>query len=135
MALRPRAPAHSVSHGHAARAVRVGFTLGGDIHIRNRVAVVAATLSLALTGVLVVMVIAIDKPGVLVILFPALAGGLLALWRRGRAVLIASALLTALTAVVSLIGGVGLLYLPSVVMFIWGAVVSERQGDRTSGHW
>lgn len=99
--------------------------------MRNRVALVAAVLSLALTGVLVVRIIAIDKPGVFVILFPALTGALLAIWRRGRAVLIASALLTALTAVVSLIGGVGLLYVPSIVMFIWGAVSSERRDART----
>jgi hypothetical protein len=99
--------------------------------MRNRVALVAAMLSLALTGVLVVRIIAIDKPGVFVILFPALTGALLAIWRRGRAVLIASALLTALTAVVSLIGGVGLLYVPSIVMFIWGAVSSERRDART----
>lgn len=99
--------------------------------MRNRVSLVAAALSLALTGVLVVRIIAIDKPGVFVILFPALTGALLAIWRRGRAVLIASALLTALTAVVNLIGGVGLLYVPSIVMFMWGAVSSERQDGRT----
>ena len=99
--------------------------------MRNRVALVAAVLSLALTGVLVVRIIVIDKPGVFVILFPALTGALLAIWRRGPAVLIASALLTALTAVVTLIGGVGLLYVPSIVMFIWGAVSAERQDART----
>ena len=99
--------------------------------MRNRVALVAAVSSLALTGVLVVRIIAIDKPGVFVILFPALTGALLAIWRRGGAVLIASALLTALTVVMSLIGGVGLLYVPSIVMFIWGAVSSERRDTRT----
>jgi hypothetical protein len=99
--------------------------------LRNRVALVAAVLSLGLTGVLIVRIIAIDKPGVFVILFPALTGALLAIWRRGRTVLIASALLTVLTAVVSLVGGVGLLYVPSIVMFIWGAVSSERQDSIT----
>ena len=98
--------------------------------MRNRVALVGAALSLALTGVLSVRIIAIDKPGVFAILFPALTGALLAIWRRGRAVLIASAFLTALTAVVSLIGGVGLLYVPSVVMFIWGGVSSRKQDGR-----
>lgn len=88
-------------------------------------------MSLALTGILVVRIIAIDKPGVFVILFPALTGALLAIWKHGRAVLIASALLTSLTAMVSLIGGVGLLYLPSIVLFIWGAVSSERQDKGT----
>lgn len=96
--------------------------------MRNRLALVAAGLSLALTAALVVRIIAIEKPAVFVILVPALAGGLLALWRRGRAVLVACALLTGLTALVSLIGGVGLLYVPSIVMFIWGATISERDG-------
>ncbi len=85
-------------------------------------------LSLSLTGILIVRVIAIDNAGAIVIVLPAFAGGLLAIWRPGRAVLIASALLTSLTAVVSLIGGVGLLYVPSIVLFIWGAVSSRRQG-------
>ncbi len=85
-------------------------------------------LSLTLTGILIVRIISIDKPGVFVILLPAFAGGLLAIWRPGRAVLIASAFLTSLTAGVSLIGGVGLLYVPSIVLFIWGAVSSKRQG-------
>jgi hypothetical protein len=102
------------------------------IRTRNRVAGVAAVLSLALTGVLVARIIAIDKPGVFVILVPALAGALLALWKRGRAVLLASAMLTSLTAVVSLIGGVGLLYLPTIVMFTWGAVEAGRRSERVS---
>jgi hypothetical protein len=100
--------------------------------MRNRVALVAAVLSLALTGVLVVRVIAIGKPGVFVILVPALIGALLAIWRSGRVALISAAILTALTAMVSLIGGVGLLYVPSILMFVWGAAVSsERQDGET----
>lgn len=91
----------------------------------NRMARAAAALSLALTAVLVLRIIAIGKPGVFVILVPALTGALLAIWRHGRAALIASALLTAATASVLLIGGVGLLYAPSIVMFVWGAISSE----------
>jgi O-antigen ligase len=99
--------------------------------MRDRLARVAAMLSLGLTAVLVVRIIAIGKPGVFIILFPALAGALLALWRRGRATLVVSAVLTALTAVVLLIGGVGLLYLPPIVMFAWGAVVWEGRAGKT----
>jgi hypothetical protein len=84
-------------------------------------------LSLSLTDILIVRVIAIDNAGAVVVLVPAFAGGLLAIWRPGRAVLFASALLTSLTAVVSLIGGVGFLYVPSIVLFVWGAVSSTRQ--------
>lgn len=97
--------------------------------MRNRLAVVGAGLALVVTAALAVRVIAIDKPGVLVILCPALAGALLALGPGGRIKLIASALLTAITAGVSLIGGVGLLYLPSIVMYAWGAAQSEGHGS------
>ncbi len=93
--------------------------------MRNRVARLGAVVSLALTAVLVVRIVAIGKPGVFVILVPAVTGALLAILRHGRAMLIASALLTAATASVLLIGGVGLLYAPSIVMFTWGAVSSE----------
>src|SRR5215204_2037823 len=93
--------------------------------MRNRVARLGAVVSLVLTAVLVLRIIAIGKPGVFVILAPALTGALLAIWRHGRAVLIASVLLTAATASVLLIGGVGLLYAPSIVMFAWGAISSE----------
>jgi hypothetical protein len=98
--------------------------------VRNRVALTAVTLSLALTGLLVVRIVAIDKPGVVVILLPALAGALLAVCHGGRVVLIASALLTALTAAFGLIGGWGLLYLPSIVLFVWGALSSKRADER-----
>jgi hypothetical protein len=93
--------------------------------MRNRIARAAALLSLALTAVLIVRIIAIGKPGVFVVLAPALTGALLAIWRQGRAILIVSALLTGATASVLLIGGVGLLYAPSIVMFAWGAISSQ----------
>ena len=92
----------------------------------NRVVRVAAVLSLSLTALLVARIIAIGKPGVFAILIPALTGALIAIWRRGRVVLIASALLTAATASVLLIGGIGLLYVPSIVLFIWGAISSSQ---------
>ncbi len=91
----------------------------------NRIARAAAALSLALTAVLILRIIAIGKPGVFVILIPALTGALLGIWRRGRVALIASALLTAATASVLLIGGIGLLYAPSIVMFVWATISSE----------
>jgi hypothetical protein len=93
--------------------------------MRNRVARAAALISLALTTVLILRIIAIDKPGVFVVLAPALSGALLAIWRQGRAILIASALLTGATASVLLIGGIGLFYAPSIVMFVSGAISSE----------
>lgn len=99
--------------------------------MRDRSALVAAKLSLFLTAILIFRIITIGNPEAFVILVPALAGGLLAIWRPGRAVLIASAFLTVVTAGVSLIGGVGLLYIPSIVLFIRGAVSPERQHGAT----
>ncbi len=52
--------------------------------------------------------------------------------REGREGLGASALLTALTAMVTLIGGEGLLYVPSIVLFIWGAVSSSQRSARAA---
>ena len=54
---------------------------------------------------------------------PAIVGSLLALWRpEHRGFLSVAAALIALTAGVSLIGGVGLLYVPSIVLLIWSAI-------------
>lgn len=100
--------------------------------MRDRIAGVGAVLSLVVTGVLLVRIVAIHKAGVVIILLPSLAGALLALGRAGRAALIVSALLTAITAVVTLIGGVGLLYLPSIVLFVWGAVVPPGPSQERS---
>jgi hypothetical protein len=44
-----------------------------------------------------------------------------------------SAVLTAATATVLLIGGVRLPYLPSVVMFVWTAVFRLRVVERAPG--
>lgn len=101
--------------------------------MRNGLARGAAAASLGLTGVLVVRIIAIGKPGVLVLLVPALLGALLAMRTGGRAALIASALLTAVTASMLLIGGIGYLYLLLVVAFVWAAILPTRPGLRAPG--
>ena len=91
--------------------------------MRDRPIIVAAALSLAVTAALVVRVLVIDKPAVLIILIPPLAGALLALWRPGRrGLIVVACALTAFTAVISLIGGVGLLYVPSIALYLWGLV-------------
>jgi hypothetical protein len=102
--------------------------------MRNRLSQVAATISLVLTGVLVVRIVAIGKPGVVVLLVPALLGALLALRKSGRAALAVSALLTAASATVLLIGGIGLLYLPPVVMFVWASFLPVRRPHSVSRH-
>jgi hypothetical protein len=96
--------------------------------MRIRFVIVAAVLSLAVSAGLVIRVLAIDKPAVLVILVPAVLGAILALWRsEGRAVVGLACAMTFVTAVVSLIGGVGLLYVPSIALFLV-AIVTARSG-------
>lgn len=91
--------------------------------MKNRPVIVAAALSLVITAALVVRVLVIDKPEVMVILLPPIAGALIALWKPWRRWVIATACaLTAVTAVISLIGGVDLLYVPSIALYVWGFV-------------
>jgi len=93
-----------------------------------RHAQIAGLLSLALSGALVIRLIAIDNPEALVILAPAVAGGTLALARpRSRVALLIAAVLMFATAVVSLIGYVGFLYVPSIVLLTWAALGRDRQ--------
>jgi hypothetical protein len=90
--------------------------------LRNRPLIVAAALSLVVTAALVVRVLVIDKPAVMIILIPPIAGALLVLWKPGRGWAIAiGCILTAVTAVISLVGGVGLLYVPSIALYLWGS--------------
>lgn len=98
--------------------------------MRNRHALIGAIVSLTLTGILTVRVVAIDNAGAVVILMPALLGSLIALRVRNRMLLVLAAVLTALTAVVSLIGWVGLLCFPSIALFV-SAAIGDRQ-DRTA---
>ncbi|HEX7463946.1 MAG TPA: hypothetical protein VF382_03510 [Actinomycetota bacterium] len=92
--------------------------------LNDRLARAAAAISLAVTAVLAVRIVAIHKAAVLVMLLPALAGAVLALRTRARPALLAAALVTAVTAVPLLIGGTGLLYIPSILMLAIAAAAS-----------
>jgi len=82
-----------------------------------------AWIALALSIVLVVRVIAIDNAGALVIVAPAFVGALLAVaWPQMRAVLLTALMLIGVTAIFSLIGLVGLLYVPSMILIGLGVV-------------
>jgi hypothetical protein len=85
--------------------------------------------SLSLTLILAVRVVAIDNSGALIILVPALLGSFLVLRSDRTVVLGSAALLTALTSLASLFGGVGLLYMPPLVLFIVGAARGEQAAD------
>jgi hypothetical protein len=78
---------------------------------------VGGWLALALSSALVVRVVAIDNPEALVIVAPALVGSLLAvIWPGVRGVSWTAVVLIGVTAVFSLIGWVGLLFVPSLVL-------------------
>jgi hypothetical protein len=88
--------------------------------VERKTALVAAGISTVVSAALVVRVVAIEKPAVTVVLIPAIVGAIIAVWRpEHRGGLAIAASLTALTAVVSLIGGEGLLYMPSVALWLW----------------
>jgi hypothetical protein len=96
----------------------------------NRHASIGATISLALTAILAVRIVAIGNTVALVILAPAALGGVVGLRARTSAALVVAALLTFVTAIVSLIGGVGLLYFPSIALFISAAIDRRRARSR-----
>lgn len=91
--------------------------------MRDRRAIVAAGLSFAVSVALLIRVVSIDKPEVIALLAPPVIGALVAMRRptERRALALALAL-TVPTAVLSLIGGVGLLYVPTIALFAWAAV-------------
>lgn len=98
----------------------------------DRRARIASLLSLTISTALVIRVIAIDNPEALVILAPAIAGGTLGLTRpRSRLALLVAALLVFATAVVSLFGLVGFLYVPSIALFVAAAVRRDDERSRT----
>jgi hypothetical protein len=104
--------------------------------MRDRLVVVGASLSLVITASLLLRILVIDKPGVIVILLPAAVGAVLALLKpRQPAVIAVACLLTALTAVASLIGGEGPLYVPSIVLLtvaVFRLAFGRRAPSRTN---
>jgi hypothetical protein len=91
--------------------------------IRVRLARIGGGIALALGFLLVLRLIAIDNLEALFFVLPAIGGGGLALWLAGdRPWLIVATFLIAGTAAISLIGGVGLLFLPSIVLLMAAAI-------------
>jgi hypothetical protein len=84
---------------------------------------IAVGLSLALLA----RVIVIDNPEAILVVAPALIGGLVVVsWPGSRWSLITGAVLIGATAIYSLIGGVGLLYVPSLVLIVRGILRPQR---------
>jgi hypothetical protein len=83
----------------------------------TKAAKVGAWLALAVSIALVLRVIAIDNAEAIVIVAPALVGALLVLaWSQLHAVLLTAVVLIGVTAILSLIGWIGLLYVPSSIL-------------------
>lgn len=92
-----------------------------------RLAKVGAWIALTLSVALVIHVIAIANPEALVIVAPAFVGALLAFgWSRTRAVLLTALVLIGMTTTLSLIGWIGLLYVPSMILIGFAAVRTPR---------
>ena len=89
----------------------------------TKVAKVGAWIALALSVALVLRVIAIDNAEAIVIVAPSLVGALLVLaWSQLRAVLLMALVLIGVTATLSLIGWIGLLYVPPMMLIGLAAV-------------
>ena len=79
-------------------------------------------IAVALSVVLVAIAF-VTTPQVVVIVAPALVGGLAVIgWPHSRRVLVVSGLLIGATALSLLIGGIGLLYVPSIAFVVRGIV-------------
>lgn len=97
----------------------------------TKAAKVGAWIALALSIALVLRVIAIDNAEAVIVVAPALVGALLALaWSRMRAVLLTALVLIGVTATLSLIGWIGLLYVPSMILIGFAAVRSPQTQTR-----
>jgi hypothetical protein len=84
---------------------------------------VGGWIALVLSVALVVRVVAIDNLEALVIVAPALIGAVMCIaWPLRRFVLGAAVVLIGITATLSLIGGIGFLYIPSIFLILRGVV-------------
>src|SRR5512132_1503972 len=84
-------------------------------------------IAIGLSLALVARVFLINNQEAIIVVAPALIGGIAVVtWPRRRWVLIASLGLVGATATYSLIGGIGLLYLPSLVLIVRGALRPQR---------
>jgi hypothetical protein len=88
-------------------------------------------MALVITILLLVRVVSMDDVAVVFILLPALVGGLLAfVYPDRRPLLLASAALMIVTAAITLIRAVGLLYVPSILLVLVCALQEPaRPGD------
>ena len=88
---------------------------------------IAGWIAVGVSLVLVARVLQIDNPEAIIIIAPALIGGVAVVaWPRRRSTLLVALVLIGATAVYSLIGWIGFLYLPSLVLIVRGVVRPRR---------
>jgi hypothetical protein len=98
---------------------------------RRSPARIAGAIAVVITILLLARVVSMGDVAVVFILLPALVGGLLAfLYPDRRPFLLASAVLMVVTAAITLIRAVGLLYVPSILLVLVCALQEPaRPGD------
>jgi hypothetical protein len=88
---------------------------------------IAGWIAVGVSLVLVARVLLIDNPEAIIIIAPALIGGVAVVaWPWRRSTLVAALVLIGATAAYSLIGWIGFLYLPSLVLILPGVVRPRR---------
>jgi hypothetical protein len=88
---------------------------------------IAGWIAVGVSLVLVARVLMIDNPGAIIIVVPALIGGVAVVaWPWRRSTLVVALFLIGATAIYSLIGWIGFLYLPSLVLIARGVVRPSR---------
>jgi hypothetical protein len=88
---------------------------------------IAGWIAVGVSLVLVARVLLIDNPEAIIIVVPALLGGVAVVaWPWLRSTQVVALVLIGATAVYSLIGRIGFLYLPSLVLIARGVVRPRR---------
>jgi hypothetical protein len=88
---------------------------------------IAGWIAIGVSLVLVARVLMIGNPEAIIIIAPALIGGVAVVaWPGRRSTLVVALVLIGATAVYSLIGWIGFLYLPSLVLVVRGVVRPRR---------
>ena len=88
---------------------------------------IAGWIAVGVSLALVARVLVIENPEAIIIVAPALIGGVAVVaWPWRRSTLVVAFVLIGATALYSLIGWIGLLYVPSLVLIVRGVVRPRR---------
>jgi hypothetical protein len=88
---------------------------------------IAGWIAVGVSLVLVAGVLLINNPEAIIIVAPAIIGGVAVVaWPSKRSTLVVALVLIGATAIYSLIGWIGLLYLPSLILILRGVARPRR---------